>query len=497
MDRGIMSAPIRIALSLALASVLAACATLPPGKVSRREMAQIETALTRDITTLASEEFGGRKPGTPGEELTLDYMQAQMARAGLVSGTNDPANPWRAPVTLYGSKSLGGTIEINAGRSKIVLPAERTAVFTSRKRSLVEAAPLLFVGFEAERLNMDDIRGKVVAMLAESGVSPRRRSILFDKGAAAVITLVEDQGSVEQTKRFAGRERFALRRDEDSSISAYATHADFAAAIGEKKFAELVAASSGEDFKPVTLPAKVDIEALSEQREILSHNIIGKIEGGDPAAGAVLLLAHWDHLGECGAPEDEDRLCNGAVDNASGVAVMMELARRLKASGSYDRDIYVLGTTAEESGLLGIEAFVENPPVPLESIVAAFNFDTVAIAPAGSMIGFLGEGRTPLDDVVKQAVAQVGREIGNRELSAPYLQRQDGWALLQRDVPAVVLSSAFGNKAALELFLLGRYHRAADEADQLELGGAIEDMLLHEILVKKVASKALYPQAAN
>src|SRR3546814_18767764 len=109
--------------------------------------------------------------------------------------------------------------------------------------------------------------------------------------------------------------------------------------------------------------------------------------------------------------------------------------------------LYVLATSAEEWGLLGAKAFAENPPLPLESVVAAFNFDSVALAARGAPVGFVGEGKTPLDAVILDAIAGSRREVGDRELADPFIQRQDGWGLLQRGVPAVVLSSALGSRA--------------------------------------------------
>ncbi|MEO0872193.1 MAG: M20/M25/M40 family metallo-hydrolase, partial [Pseudomonadota bacterium] len=146
--------------------------------------------------------------------------------------------------------------------------------------------------------------------------------------------------------------------------------------------------------------------------------MIGRLAGTKPDAksdtGAVLLMAHWDHLGLCGPEGAEDRICNGAIDNASGIAVMLELARRLAEAGPYENDIYVLATSAEESGLLGAQAFAANPPLPLESIIAAFNFDSVALAKAGAPVGFIGEGRTSLDPLVLQVMAEAERDLGNR-----------------------------------------------------------------------------------
>ena len=212
-----------------------------------------------------------------------------------------------------------------------------------------------------------------------------------------------------------------------------------------------------------------------------------------PEAGAILLLAHWDHFGECGDEGDEDRLCNGAIDNASGVAVMIELAGKLAQIGPHDRDIYVLGTTAEEWGLLGAKAFVENPPLPLDQIVAAFNFDTLALAPRGSAVGFVGQGRTPLDEIILETIERSERPVGDRELADQFINRQDGIALLEEGVPAVVLANSLGDLSIVQSYLSSKYHRANDESDGIELGGAIDDLILHVELIKQLADSSQYP----
>ena len=259
----------------------------------------------------------------------------------------------------------------------------------------------------------------------------------------------------------------------------------------------LVAAADEESFEPRSLEATIAIDARSSRREFASNNVLGLIPGARPDAGAVMLMGHWDHLGECGDAETGDLICNGAIDNASGIAVMLELSRRLAATGPHDRDIYVLATTAEEAGLLGARAFLEQSPIPLDSIVAVFNFDTVAIAPAGSPVGFIGEGRTAIDGIVLEALRDSGRELGNREFAESFIRRQDGWVFLEQGIPSVFLSTAFGSEILLGPYLQSDYHRPSDEIERIELGGAIDDLLLHEELVKRVANVATYPADAS
>ena len=469
---------------------LSACASTSGNPGFEAQFKLAEAALSKDIAVLASEEFMGRRPTTQGETKTLDYMQGELERAGWVSGTNDPSNPWRAPVSLVTSAALDGNVVFQIGDKNIAMADGEAAALTGSKRALVEEGALVFVGKAEAGVANDEVLGKVAVLQGEPGKSPARRAKLFEQGASAVITIVESAESINNLKRFSSRERFQLVSELDDNLSAFVTRDAIERTFDD--WADLEAQADDTGFGPIALPATVRIEASSDRRDSISHNLIGKLPGMRPEAGAVLMLAHWDHFGECGEVGDADRLCNGAADNASGVAAMLELARRLSASGPHDRDIFVLGTTAEEWGLLGAQAFTENPPVRLDTFVAAFNFDTVAIAPRGSEIGFIGEGETALDSLVLDAITASGREQGSRVLAEQFLRRQDGWALLQRDVPTVMVSSAFGNEERLNTYLETRYHNASDEIAGLELGGAVEDLLLHEGLIEKVANASDY-----
>ncbi|MCK0128202.1 M20/M25/M40 family metallo-hydrolase [Erythrobacter sp. F6033] len=486
---------------LALAALLAlgACAGGSNiASVPAEERSAIEQRLTRDIAILASDEFEGRKPGTLGEERTVAFITEEMQKAGLVSGTNDPGSAWRAPVQLVRTKPFTSRIEFKLGRRKVELKADAAAAFTMRRRELVEAAPLLFVGKEAESVAPEDIVGRVVIMLGEPGVSPSRRATLFESNPAAIITIVEDDAAMSRVNRAYGRERTMLASEAEGALTAFATQAAMTDVFGEKAWDKLVKSADEGDFAPLEIGESATVEATSERVEFTSYNVIGKLPGAVPNSGAVLLLGHWDHLGaECGAEDAEDRICNGAVDNASGIAVMLELTRRLKAMGAHDRDIYLLATTAEEAGLLGARAFAEAPPVPLNSIVGAFNFDTVAIAPAGSSVGFIGEGETPLDPIILDVMQKSGRRLGDSDYAARFVRRQDGWALLGEGVPAVMLTTAFGSEITTGPYLSGNYHGAGDELDTIVLGGAIDDLLLHQEIVSRVANTGLYSPPAE
>ena len=492
----------RLIVVLLASLLLAACARAPVASVPVSERVGIEERLRADIAVLASDDFAGRKPGTPGEEKTLAYLEQRFSEVGLLSGTADPGSYWRAPVDLVSARPLTSKLQLARGRNALVVPEEEAVAFTRRRRALAAGGPatgvpVVFVGDGAGPVAPESVAGAVVVLLGADGPDPSRMAAPFRERATAVLTVLPDAEAIAARRSATAAEKLELASEEVDTLSAYVTDGAMARVLGEAEWKRLKQRSREADFTPIEIQLAISIEATAERRAFTSHNLVGLIPGASSAAGAVLLLAHWDHLGECGAPDAAERICNGAVDNASGVAVMLELARRLKAGPPLGRDVYVLATSAEEAGLLGARAFARAPPLPLGQIVAAFNLDMLALAPAGAPVGFIGEGRTPLDPVIRAEIARAGRSTGDKMLAQSFVPRQDGWALLEKGVPTVLLSSAFGSRAVLRPFLQSAYHRPSDEASAVELGGAIDDLLLHEALVRVFADPARYsPPAA-
>lgn len=498
-------------LLLLLLALLAACAPAAPrpASVPAEDRAAIAARLEADIAALSSDAMAGRKPGTQGGRDTYAWIEQRMGEAGLVSGTNDPGSYWRLPVDLLSVTPESAELVLGQGRRRVVIGAEDAAVFTPRRRALAfggpgTGVPVVFVGYGDGSVLGDALAGAVAVMLADPGRDQARREALFRQRATAVITILPDRAALAALRAREDRPRLQLASEEQDNLAAYITDKAFAEVIGArrwaawKKEAGAGAGASDHAFAPLELNLSVSIEATSDRREFASQNVIGMIPGSVPGSGAVLVLGHWDHLGECGPPEAADRICNGAADNASGIAMMLELARRLKAGAPLARDVYFLATTAEEAGLLGIRAFVKDPPFPLASIAAAFNLDMMAVAPAGSPVGFIGRGRdAALDDVVLAAMGNRGRTLGDQSLADSFVARQDGWALVQAGVPAVLLSSTYGSRAILDPFIASRYHQPSDEVEGIELGGAIDDLLLHEDLIRLVADPQKYPAPAK
>jgi len=235
-----------------------------------------------------------------------------------------------------------------------------------------------------------------------------------------------------------------------------------------------------------------DFEVRTDIYRFNSSNVIGKLAGRKKGSGAVLFTGHWDHLGICGPEDAPDRICNGAVDNASGIAVLTEVAQRL-AKKRHDRDIYFLATTGEESGLLGAYAYTDKPVFPLKDIVISLNVDTIAIAGRNSKVAIIGRGTTPLDATVEAVAKKAGRAIESSTDSNEFIQRQDGWALAQKGVPALMVGGSFADLDLLQKFLGSDYHGPNDElTDKTELGGAAEDADLHIALGTYFADSRKY-----
>ncbi len=487
-------------LALLLASLwLSACARAPVESAPPPARDDIAERMLADITELASDDLQGRRPGTPGGRATYAYIERRMTQIGLVSGTNDPGSYWRLPVDLLATQPETGQLILGQGRRRVVVPESDAAVYTPRRRALAiggpgTGVPVVFVGYGDGSVLGDALAGAVVVMLADPGRDAARREALFRQRATAVLTVLPNREALAARRAAEERQRVQLASEEQDNLAAWITDEAFGDLIGARRWQSLKTEARDGNFAPLELNLSVSLEATSDRREFPSHNVIGMIPGSQPGSGAVLVLAHWDHLGDCGPPEAADHICNGAADNASGVAMMLELAQRLKQGPPLGRDIYFLATTAEEPGLLGVRSFVKTPPVPLASIVAAFNLDMMAVAPAGSPLGFIGRGQdAALDAAVLAAVAKSGRRIGDQSLADSFLQRQDGWALVQAGVPAVLLSATYGSRAVLDPFIAAHYHQPSDEVERIELGAAVEDLLLHEELIRQIADPARYP----
>jgi len=483
---------------LILALVVVPVAAGSSAQARGRADGNLQDALMAHIRELASDGYAGRQPGTPGEAKTLRYLARQWFDIGLVSGTNDPGNEWFAPVSIVARVPADSSVTFKRRGRRIYVPSDAVLALTSGSRSLVRDAPLLFVGMGAGALpSRNELAGRV-AMVLDGGVQDgERQNALLAAGASGVLTVLDGDRSLDNVAARRNRSGYALEDDSPGGdLEAFITRDAMdrllrGAGVSLSRL-ETTAAEPG--FKPRPLDLSVSLEATTVETRILTHNLIGKIPGRKPEKGAVLFMAHWDHFGICAEPPAEDTVCNGAIDNASGLAALTEVARRLNRRRQMDRDVYFVATTAEELGLLGAHAFAENPPVPLDRIVAAFNIDSIAIAPAGSPMVILGRGMTPLDAQIEAAARKARVKIVPGDAANAYVRRQDGWALLQHDIPAVMVTTAYSDIGRMEAFFEGDYHRPSDDLGHpIELGGAAEDVQFLAVLGRWFADSKRVP----
>lgn len=462
-----------------LALVLGSAA--PAAAAGPRADREVEARLLAHIKVLASDDFDGREPGTEGEAKTLRYLSRQWFNIGLVSGTNDPGNEWFAPVTLVAREPASASVRFLRKGERTVISPPNVLVLTSGTRSLVRNAPLLFVGAgRGLDFTRNELAGRIAVILDGEDPTGERQNELLAMGASAVLTVLDGARSIEEVAARRNRSGYALADDFlGGDLEAFITRQDMTKLLKGTAHSldDLEAMAARPDFTPVTLDMTASMEATTRETTIRTHNLIGKLPGRRPEAGAVLFVAHWDHFGECGEPTAEDRICNGAIDNASGLAALTEVARSLARGPQLDRDVYFLATTAEELGLLGAHAFAENPPLPLTSIVAAFNIDSTAIAPRGTPLAIVGRGMTSLDGQIAKVAKAEGFKLRHDDDANEFVKRQDGWALLQHDIPAVMVTTAYGDIERMRSFYEGDYHRPSDDMSRpIELGGAAQDV---------------------
>ena len=461
-----------------------------------------EAKLRAHIETLASDEFEGREPGTEGERKTTSYIVDAWTKAGLKPGARDGSWFDQVPLIQRGPGKI--SYALKAGTRNLRIPSEEVILIGTQAEYHNKALPFFFGGYgvKADGSAIDGVAGKAVVILFDQPDSlpeayrdPRtRREILVKAGAEAVITVADSQGNWAAIRRRLLSRPIALESREIRAPLEGVISSEFAVAMvtsAGKDWDKLRQHARQPGFNGESLGIVGDLDVITEVHRFDSANVIGKIPGRKKDAGAVLFMGHWDHLGIC-RPDDADKICNGAVDNASGIAVLTEVAREL-ARKRGDRDIYFVATTAEESGLLGAYALADNPPVPLDDIVIALNVDTIAVAPRGEKVAIIGRGKTNLDPLIEAVAIKAKRRIEKSTDSNALMRRQDGWALLEKGVPSLMVSGSFADMDRMQKFLGSDYHGPDDEVnDRLELGGATEDADLHVELGRYFSSTKKY-----
>ena len=461
-----------------------------------------EADLREHIAVLASDDFEGRAPGTEGEAKTVKYIADAWTRAGLKPGAKDGS--WFDPVALV-SRGQGTATAAFSVKDRKLRVASDDIVLIGRDAQYSNKLPLMFAGYgvKADGDAVDNVAGKAVLIFLDrpkfapaDKQSPRaRRDALVAAGAEAVIMVAESAGSWAAARRQLLSRPISLAAKEKRGALEGAISSEYAVALitaGGRDWDRLRLAAKAEDYAGEALGIDGNFNVTTEVRRFNSFNVVGKLSGKKKNSGALLYMGHWDHLGICEPEGSADRICNGAVDNASGIAVLTEVAEHL-AKKRHDRDVYFVATTGEESGLLGAYAFAEAPPLPLDQIVLSLNVDTIGIAPRGSRVAIIGRGTSKLDSAVEAVARKAGRKIEQSNDANAFIERQDGWALTQKGVPALMVGGSFADLGLMQKFLGSDYHGPEDElTDATELGGAAEDADLHIALGRHFADARKY-----
>ena len=491
--------------------------------------------LLKHIKVLASDEFEGRAPGSKGEELTVKYITEQFKAVGLKPG--NPNGSYQQEVPMAGVVTTPATtIKMGDDSMHLKSPQDYVAFSTRLKPEIsVDDSEIVFVGYGviAPEYGWDDykgvdLRGKTLLMLINDPAIPDpndptkldpamfkgqamtyygrwtyKYEIAAEKGAAAAIIIHETEPaaypySVVQSSW--GSENFEVDAA-DKNMEHVAVRAwlqldaakKLLAASGED-FDALKKAAVSKDFRPVSLGAQATFKLKQTIRPFKSINVVGKIDGSDPKLKGEWLMytAHWDHLGR-DAEKPGDNIYNGAVDNASGVAALIELAQaHRKLATATKRSALFMATTAEESGLLGAKFYAENPLYPLEKTVANINIDGLPVWGRAIDIEDVADGNSTLSDLLRDLAESHGRELKpNSRPERGTFYRADHFEFSKLGVPAVYTKGGrlivgkpadFGHQKSEE-YVANLYHQPSDEVDPAwDLSGAVEDTrLLFEV----------------
>ena len=504
---------------------LGACAPAVSTTTAPANVTASKDRIAADIKTVSSDAFLGRGPATRGEELATSYIRDQLKAAGLQPG--GPNGSWFQDVPLLQSDIVGKpslSVTVN-GETHPLTQGQEIAVRASMQNVSsvnIQNAPIVFLGYgiKAPERNWDDfkgenVRGKVGIVLVndpdfETGQGDfggktmtyyGRWTYKYEEAARqglAALLIVHETAPASYgwatVKNSNTNTMFDIVRPNPAEVhpllEGWVQHDDAVQlfeAVGQN-YDALKKLAQTREFKPVNLQgATFSASYQLKQETIHSKNVLGRLPGTTHPNETVLYGAHWDHLG-VGAPDARgDTIYNGAVDNGTGIASVLELARMFASGPKPQRSVVFAFWTAEEKGLLGSEYYAANPVYPLETTVAGFNID--ALSPTGRTHDAIvvGSGQSDLEDRLKAVLAANNRVITpDASPEAGYFFRSDHFPMAKRGVPMLYMDSGedllnggvAGGKAYDAAYRRDAYHQPADEYDpaKWDLSGIAEDV---------------------
>ncbi len=462
-----------------------------------------------DVRFLADDLLEGREAGTRGHRLASLYV-AQRFRATGLAPAGDDGYYQRVPMLEARRVDGGGTFVLHRDGRDIALRYREQFLpdvnFNAGEASV--EAPMVFVGqgVHAPALGHDDfegldVRGKVAVLFngAPARFDTDRRAFhastreklrgLASRGAVGAIFVATDREEARSpwARGAANWDRPSMRlRDADGRAldtfpglkvvaRASAAAAPLLLDAGGHTARALFEDNEAGTLHGFALPGTVSLTSRTRVEAVESRNVVGRLPGSDPALAAehVVFSAHLDHVG-IGAPVDGDAIYNGALDNALGVAIMLEAAKRLVQSDSPPRrSLLFVAVTAEEKGLLGAEWFARHPTVPAASLVANINMDMpVLLAPTTDVVP-VGMEHSSLQPLVEKAAAEVGVVLSPDPIPEESIfVRSDQYAFIRSGVPSIYLVGGYTGRDGADAraingaFLREHYHRPGDDASQ-------------------------------
>jgi Zn-dependent M28 family amino/carboxypeptidase len=505
--------------------------------------------LLADIKELASDRFEGRAPGSHGEQLTVAYLQDQFKSLGLAPGNPDGTYVQKVPLVGI-TASPDSNLTLHKGSDTRVLKFREDIVPWTKHVTdsvSVDDSELVFVGYGVQAPEYDwddykgmDVKGKTLVMLINDPAVPDPRdpskldpnvfrgpamtyygrwTYKYDigarLGAAAVLIVHETEPaaypfSVVQSSN-AGEKFDLVTPDKNMSRCAVEAWITRDAAVNLFKmagqdFEVLKKQAITRAFRPVPLGVTASITIKNTLRTLDSQNVAALLPGSDPSVQKeyVLYTAHWDHFG-IGTPVNGDSIYNGALDNASGTAALLEIARSMhEAKPAPKRSILFLAVTAEEQGLLGAEYYARMPLYPLDRTVATINIDGMNLFGRTSDITVIGMGASDLEDYLQDAAARQKRTLSpDAEPEKGFFYRSDQFALAKRGVPALYTDAGVHyigkppgySKMVRDRYTSQHYHQPSDEVQpDWILDGAVDDGNLLAAVGYEVANAAKWPE---
>ena len=490
----------------------------------------------KHVVTLASDEFEGRAPGTPGGEKTKNYIASHFESLGLSSF----GGSYLMPVNLTG-------INLNVDESYFNLSVNgemldlnyRTDVVYGTTRQIEEVtfndSDLIFVGYGVNAPEYDwndykvDVKGKTVVMLINDpgfelkGAEFNGKAMTYygrwtykfeeaaRQGAAGVLIIhetapasypwgvVENGWSGEQLNlTFADRN---LNRSALEGWITLETAEQLFAELGTS-YDEMKSLALTKDFKPVAMEGmKLSSKMVNSIRTSDSHNVVGYVEGSEAPEEFVLIMGHWDHMGVDTSLEG-DQIYNGAVDNATGTAAVMHMAETF-SKRKPKRSVAFIGLTAEESGLLGSAYLVENAPFEYRNVIGGLNLDAFPAIGKSKDITIIGYGASELEAVLDKHASVQGKYLApDKSPEAGFFYRSDHINFAKKGIPMIYADPGIdlvdgGIEKGLELarnYTANDYHKPTDEVrDDWDWEGIEQDMDIFTNFIDDLANSGEYP----